>query len=110
MLGLGEVVSWLRLTQGDPDLLARIDMTRKQGKIVHGHTAGAGGLFSLEPWRDVGGELAAVQLTLKERGSNFPKPLYALCFLTFVTLPELRITGRGLVRAKEREIVPLLAD
>ena len=51
-----------------------------------------------------------MQRTLKERGSAFPKPLYALCFLTFVTLPELRITGRGLVRAKERRIVPLLAE
>ncbi len=48
--------------------------------------------------------------TLKERGSAFPRPLYALCFLTFVTLPELRITGRGLVRAKEREIVPLVVE
>ena len=41
VLGLGEVVSWLRLVQGDPDLLARIEMTLDQGKIVHGHTAGA---------------------------------------------------------------------
>ena len=81
-----------------------------KGRVLEEIPFPIGGLFSLEPWRDVGGELAAVQLTLKERGSNFPKPLYALCFLTFVTLPELRITGRGLVRAKEREIVPLLAD
>ena len=41
VLGLGEVVSWLRLVQGDPDLLARIDMALGEGKIVHGHTAGA---------------------------------------------------------------------
>ena len=51
-----------------------------------------------------------MQQTLKERGSPFAKPLYALCFLTFVTLPELRITGRGLVRAKERRIVPLMEE
>ena len=41
VLGLGEVVSWLRLVQGDTDLLARIGMTLDEGKIVHGHTAGA---------------------------------------------------------------------
>ena len=58
----------------------------------------------------MGERLAAVQQILKDRGSAFRKPLYALCFLTFVTLPELRITGRGLVRAKERRIVPLLAE
>ena len=81
-----------------------------KGRILQEIPFPVGGLFSLEPWRDVGRELAAVQQTLRERGAAFAKPLYALCFLTFVTLPELRITGRGLVRAKEREIVPLLAD
>ncbi len=81
-----------------------------KGKVLHEIPFPIGGLFSLEPWRDVGEKLAAVQQALKGRGSTFSKPLYALCFLTFVTLPELRITGRGLVRAKERCIVPLLAE
>ena len=81
-----------------------------KGRVLEEIPFPVGGLFSLEPWRDVGRELAAVQQTLRERGAAFAKPLYALCFLTFVTLPELRITGRGLVRAKEREIVSLLAD
>ena len=81
-----------------------------KGRVLHEIPFPIGGLFSLEPWRDVGQELAAVQHTLKERGSPFAKPLYALCFLTFVTLPELRITGRGLVRAKERRIVPLVVE
>lgn len=80
-----------------------------KGRILQEIPFPIGGLFSLEPWRDVGRELAAMQQTLRARGAAFAKPLYALCFLTFVTLPELRITGRGLVRAKEREIVPLLA-
>lgn len=81
-----------------------------RGRVLEHLPFPIGGLFSPEPWRGVGENLAAVQRTLKERGSAFPKPLYALCFLTFVTLPELRITGRGLVRAKERRVVPLLAD
>ncbi len=81
-----------------------------KGQVLQEIPFPIGGLFSLEPWRDVGERLAAVQRTLRDRGSAFPKPLYALCFLTFVTLPELRITGRGLVRAKERRIVPLLAE
>jgi adenine deaminase len=41
VLGLGEVVSWLRLTQCDEELLERIAMAHERGKIIHGHTAGA---------------------------------------------------------------------
>jgi len=81
-----------------------------KGKVLEEIAFPVGGLFSLEPWRDVGERLANIQQLLKERGSPLEKPLYALCFLTFVTLPELRITGRGLVRAKERRIVPLIVD
>ena len=81
-----------------------------KGRVLEELPFPIGGLFSLEPWRDVGEKLADVQQTLKQRGAGFPKPLYALCFLTFVTLPELRITGRGLVRAKERRIVSLVVE
>ena len=41
VLGLGEVVSWLRLVQGDREVLDMIEMTLREGKIIHGHTAGA---------------------------------------------------------------------
>jgi adenine deaminase len=41
VLGLGEMVSWLRLLQCDPELLERIEMAHRRRKIIHGHTAGA---------------------------------------------------------------------
>jgi adenine deaminase len=66
-----------------------------------------GGIASLEPWQEVGRALRAIQTRLRERGSSFDRPLFALTFLTFVTLPSLRITARGLVSAKERRIVSL---
>jgi adenine deaminase len=69
-----------------------------------------GGIFSLEPWEIVGGGLRRIQARLKEMGSPFDKPIFALSFLPFVTLPALRITARGLVDAKERRIVALFAD
>jgi adenine deaminase len=69
-----------------------------------------GGIFSLEPWREVGSGLQRIQARLKEMGSPFDKPIFALSFLPFVTLPALRITARGLVDAKERRIVPLFDD
>ena len=40
VLGMGEIVSWLRLVQGDPEILGRLDAHRN-GQIIHGHTAGA---------------------------------------------------------------------
>jgi len=69
-----------------------------------------GGIFSLYPWQEVGKGMARIQSRLKEMGSSFDKPIFALNFLPFVTLPALRITARGLVNAKERRIVPLFAD
>jgi adenine deaminase len=67
-----------------------------------------GGIFSLEPWRIVGGGIGKIQNRLRAMGSSFDKPIFALSFLPFVTLPALRITARGLVNAKERKIVSLV--
>jgi adenine deaminase len=69
-----------------------------------------GGIFSLQPWREVGHGLRRIQARLKKMGSSFDKPMFALNFLPFVTLPALRITARGLINAKERKIVPLFVD
>lgn len=69
-----------------------------------------GGIFSLHPWREVGRGLGRIQRRLKKMGSSFDKPIFALNFLPFVTLPALRITSRGLVLAKDRKIVPLFPD
>ena len=69
-----------------------------------------GGIFNLKPWREVGQDLGRIHRCLRERGSQLERPIYALCFLPFVTLPSLRITARGLVNAKERKIVPLFVS
>ena len=69
-----------------------------------------GGIFSLDPWKVVGTGLRRIQNRLKEMGSPFDKPIFALTFLPFVTLPALRITARGLINVKERTIVPLFVD
>lgn len=69
-----------------------------------------GGIFSLDSWQEVGRGLGGIQTRLKKMGSSFDKPIFALNFLPFVTLPALRITSRGLVLAKERKIVALFAD
>jgi adenine deaminase len=81
-----------------------------RGETLENVEFAVGGIFSLEPWRRIGEKLDCVHRRLRERGAAFSKPVYALAFLTFVTLPALRITPRGLVNAKERRIVPLLID
>ena len=80
------------------------------GQVVEKIEFPVGGIFSLNPWRRVGQDLRRIHRCLRERGSQFERPMYALCFLPFVTLPSLRITARGLINAKERKIVPLFVD
>jgi adenine deaminase len=69
-----------------------------------------GGLFGLASWQEVAKELARLHSLLRDKGCPFEKPIFSLAFLTFVTLPSLRITDRGLVRVKDRKIVPLFAE
>ncbi|MFQ5916659.1 MAG: adenine deaminase C-terminal domain-containing protein [Candidatus Binatia bacterium] len=81
-----------------------------QGVVLEKIGFPVGGIFSLEPWRDVGKGLKKIHRCLREKGSPYPKPIYPLCFLTFVTIPSLRITDRGLVRVKDRRLVPLFVE
>ena len=81
-----------------------------RGQILEKLEFPFGGIFSLLPWQEVGKGIARIQCRLREMGSPFDKPIFALVFLPFVTLPALRITARGLVNAKERRIVPLFAE
>lgn len=81
-----------------------------RGQILETIEFPVGGLFSLDPWQEVGSGLRRIQDRLKEMGSSFDKPIFVLSFLPFVTLPALRITARGLINAKQRKIVPLFAD
>jgi adenine deaminase len=69
-----------------------------------------GGILSLEPGKVVGGRLKRIQERLREMGSPFDKPIFALNFLPFVTLPSLRITACGLINVKERKIVSLFTE
>lgn len=81
-----------------------------RGEVLERIDFPCGGIFSLLPWKDVGRGLRRIQSRLKEMGSSFDKPIFALSFLPFVTLPALRITARGLIDVKERRVVPLFVD
>ena len=81
-----------------------------QEQVLEKFECSVGGIFSLYPWQEVGQGLKRIQGFLRDHGSPFERPMFALSFLPFVALPALRITARGLVNAKERKIVPLFVD
>lgn len=85
-------------------------MLVNHGEVIEKLEFPAGGIFSLFGWQEVGSRLRRIQERLRDMGSPFDKPMFALNFLPFVTLPELRITSRGLVNAKERKIVSLFVE
>ncbi len=80
------------------------------GQVMERIDFPVGGIFNLDSWQQVGHDLRRIHRCLRERGSQFERPMYALFFLPFVTLPSLRITARGLINVKERKIVSLFVD
>lgn len=81
-----------------------------RGEMLEKMDLPVGGIFGPGPWQEAAKKLGRIHRCLRERGSPFAKPIYALCFLTFATLPALRITARGLVSVKQRKLVPLFVD
>lgn len=67
------------------------------------------GVISLEPFRQLEKKYRHLNELLKRHGSPFEKPLNPLVFLTFVTLPEIRFTHRGIVDVKNRAFTKLFS-
>jgi adenine deaminase len=68
-----------------------------------------GGVMS-EDTKLVSEKLLKFEEILKDNGVAFEKPINVLHFLTFVTLPDLKLSNRGIVKVRERKIVPLVVD
>lgn len=81
-----------------------------QGKVVEGLPLPLAGTCSLKPARYVAEMLIRINERLKNSGCPFQRPINALIFVTFVTLPRLKMTDRGLVDTKNRRFVPLLVE
>lgn len=78
-----------------------------RGEVLEKIELSVAGIFSLGSWQEAGEALTRINRCLRERGSSFAKPIYPICFLTFATLPSLRMTSRGLIRVKDRSFVSL---
>lgn len=60
------------------------------------------GMMATGRFQEVAEGVGKIEDLLRERGSPFKKPLNPILFLTFVTLPEIRFTERGMVDVKSR--------
>ena len=64
-----------------------------------------GGIFSPRPWAAMVTANRQFLETLRERGYRFADPLFSLLFLTFDSLPYVRLTSRGIWDVRHRKIL-----
>jgi adenine deaminase len=65
------------------------------------------GVISLKPMAVMREEMRRVEEALRENGVRWERPVLTVDTLGSPTIPQLRITHRGYVRLKDREILPL---
>jgi len=63
------------------------------------------GAFSLRPWAEVADANRRFNALLHERGYLFTDPIFTLLFLTFDSLPWIRLTSRGLWDVRHRRVL-----
>ncbi len=63
------------------------------------------GAFSLRPWAEVVDANRRFNTLMQERGYRFTDPIFSLLFLTFDSLPWIRLTGRGVWDVRNRRVL-----
>jgi adenine deaminase len=63
------------------------------------------GAFSLRPWAEVADANRRFNALLHARGYQFADPIFSLLFLTFDSLPWIRLTSRGLWDVRNRRVL-----
>ena len=63
------------------------------------------GAFSLRPWAEVADANRRFNTLLHDRGYLFTDPIFTLLFLTFDSLPWIRLTSRGLWDVRHRRVL-----
>jgi adenine deaminase len=64
-----------------------------------------GGIFSSRPWDALVDANRAFLAVLNARGYRFADPLFSLLFLTFDSLPWVRLTSRGIWDVRHRKVL-----
>lgn len=77
------------------------------GKVAAEVPLPVGGIISLEPAAELAKQIETFEAELKRAGVALGRPFLTLQVLTFVVLPYLRISDRGLVDVRRRQLVGL---
>jgi adenine deaminase len=64
-----------------------------------------GGIFSSRPWDDLVEANRTFLAVLRTRGYRYADPLFSLLFLTFDSLPWVRMTSRGIWDVRHRKVI-----
>jgi len=80
------------------------------GTVVYELPMPLAGVMSLDSLDSVSRRLKEMNSYLRGKGSKLKKPLNVMAFITFVTLPEIRLCPKGLVDVKQRKLVPLIIE
>ena len=64
-----------------------------------------GGIFSSRPWAEVVEADRRFIALMRSRGFRFTDPLFSLMFLTFDSLPWIRLTSRGVWDVRQRRVL-----
>lgn len=77
----------------------------EEGREIFSFPLDLGGIYSSRPWTEVAEMNRRLTEFMKSRGYAFSDPLFSLLFLTFDSLPWIRLTARGIWDVRNRKVV-----
>lgn len=77
----------------------------EDGQEVFSLPLDLGGVFTSRPWADVVEANRHFNALMRARGFRFTDPLFSLMFLTFDSLPWIRLTSRGVWDVRDRRVL-----
>lgn len=77
----------------------------EEGREIFSFPLDLGGIYSSRPWTEVAEMSRGFTEFMKGRGYAFSDPLFSLLFLTFDSLPWIRLTARGVWDVRNRKVI-----
>jgi len=77
----------------------------EEGEEIFSFPLDLGGIYSSRPWSEVAELNGRFAEFMRSRGYPFSDPLFSLLFLTFDSLPWIRLTSRGVWDVRQRKVL-----
>jgi adenine deaminase len=77
----------------------------EEGEEVFSFPLDLGGIYSSRPWSEVAEKNRRFAEFMRSRGYPFSDPIFSLLFLTFDSLPWIRLTSRGVWDVRNRRVL-----